>query len=202
MNLMTVIEAAAVVFGLLCVWLTVKQNIWCWPMGLVQVILYVFIFYHVKLYSDLLLHVIYIVMQVYGWHHWLRGGRNKGELPVSVLTSRSLVLWWGLCISGTVLLGYLMQRFTDAAAPYPDAFTTITSLVAQWLMARKKLESWCFWVSVDVVAVGVYLYKSLFMTAGLYAVFLVLAVIGFFAWRRSLAPDIPFVTEKAELPAS
>jgi len=189
MDTMTIVEAVAVVFGLVCVWLTVKQNIWCWPTGLVQVALYVVIFYSVKLYSDLILHIIYIVMQVYGWHHWLRGGQNRSKLPVSVLKPRALLLWWGVCGIGTILLGYFMRQFTDAAAPYPDAFTTIASLIAQWLMARKKLESWWFWVSVDVVAVGVYIYKSLFMTAGLYTVFLVLAITGLFAWRRTLISD-------------
>jgi nicotinamide mononucleotide transporter len=183
---MTWIEAIAVVFGLICVWLTIRQNIWCWPTGLVQVALYIIIFYRVKLYSDLILHVIYVVMQIYGWYHWLHGGKNQGLLPVSILPSAARLVWPSVAIVGTVVWGYLMATFTDASVPYGDAFTTVASLIAQWLMARKRLESWFFWISVDVVAIGIYWYKGLILTSGLYAVFLVLATMGLFAWRKSM----------------
>lgn len=186
---MTIIEAIAVVFGITCVWLTIKQNIWCWPTGLVQVLLFIVIFYNAKLYSDLILHVIYVFMQMYGWYYWLHGGINHSKLQVTRLRSSCMMVWVTVCIIGTIAWGWLMQSYTDASVPYPDAFTTITSLVAQWLMARKKLESWWFWVSVDVIAIGVYVYKHLFLTAGLYSVFLVLATTGFFAWRKTLLMD-------------
>ena len=187
---MTWIESIAVAFGLLCVWLTIRENIWCWPAGLVQVALYVVIFYQVKLYSDLILHVIYIPMGVYGWYHWLHGGRNRGVLTVSTLTARARLAWLTIVAAGTVASGYLMTTLTDASVPYPDAFTTVASLVAQWLMARKKWESWLLWIAVDVVAIAIYWHKSLALTAGLYAVFLILATIGLLAWRRSLlGPD-------------
>jgi len=182
---MTWIEAIAVVFGLLCVWLTVRQNIWCWPTGLVQVALYIAIFYQVKLYSDLILHIIYVFLQVYGWYHWLHGGRNRSKLPVSTLGRQSRMIWPAATTAGTVGWGYLMATFTDAAVPYGDAFTTVASLVAQWLMACKRLESWLFWIAVDVVAIGIYWYKSLYLTSGLYAVFLILATLGWFEWRKS-----------------
>ncbi len=186
-TVMTAIEIVAVVFGLACVWLTVKQNIWCWPAGLVQVSLYIAVFYHAKLYSDLILHVVYVFVQIYGWHHWLRGGERGSRLVVSRLTGGAWMGWVAVCAVGTWGWGWLMSTYTDAAVPFADAFTTAASLVAQWLMARKKLESWFFWIVVDVVAIGVYFYKQLYFTTGLYAVFLVLAVFGFFAWRSSLA---------------
>lgn len=186
---MTLIEGVAVVFGLMCVWLTVRQNIWCWPTGLVQVSLYIFIFYEVKLYSDLMLHFVYIGLQIYGWYHWLHGGKNRANLPVSELGSRSRLAWSLIAIAGTGGWGYLMATYTDAAVPYGDAFTTIASLIAQWLMARKRLESWLFWIVVDVVAIGIYWHKSLYLTSGLYAVFLVLATIGWLEWRRSHVSD-------------
>ncbi|MCR9115846.1 MAG: nicotinamide riboside transporter PnuC [bacterium] len=183
---MTWIEGVAVVFGLLCVWLTIRQNIWCWPTGLVQVVLFIIIFYQVKLYSDLILHVIYVFMQIYGWRHWLHGGQKGDELPVTSLSGRSQWTWTGVTVVGTIVWGLGMATFTDAAIPFGDAFTTVASLVAQWLMARKRLESWYFWIAVDVIAIGIYWYKSLYLTSGLYAVFLVLACWGLFAWRRSL----------------
>lgn len=82
-------EVVAVVFGLICVWLTIRQNIWCWPTGLVQVALYIIIFYQVKLYSDLILHILYVGLQIYGWHHWLHGGKQRAKLPVSTLGLRA-----------------------------------------------------------------------------------------------------------------
>lgn len=183
---MTWVETTAVVFGLICVWLTIRQNIWCWPTGLIQVVLYIFIFYRVKLYSDMILHMIYVIMQIYGWHHWLHGGKDKGVLVVSILPFRAKLGWPFVTIVGTLVWGCLMATFTDASVPYGDAFTTVASLIAQWLMARKWLESWFFWISVDVVAIGIYWYKGLMLTSGLYAVFLVLATIGLFAWRKSM----------------
>jgi len=184
---MTEIEVIAVIFGFACVWLTMRQNIWCWPTGLVQVMLFCYIFFQVKLYSDLLLHVIYIVMQVYGWYHWLFGGKERGALDVTRLTKNGLLIWLMAVVLGSLLWGYLMETYTDASLPYGDAFTTVASLTAQWLLAQKRLESWLFWIAVDVVAIGIYWSKELIFTTVLYAAFLVMASAGFFAWRRSIA---------------
>jgi nicotinamide mononucleotide transporter len=93
--------------------------------------------------------------------------------------------WPALVVFGFLLWGYLMASHTDAALPYADAFTTVASLVAQWLMARKKLESWLFWILVDLVAIGIYWSKGLYMTSGLYLAFLIMATIGFLVWRNS-----------------
>ncbi|WPL18662.1 Nicotinamide riboside transporter PnuC [Thiorhodovibrio winogradskyi] len=184
-NMMMAIEATAVVFGFLCVWLTIRQSIWCWPTGLVQVVLYLVIFHQVKLYSDMLLHGIYVLMQVYGWYWWLHGGRDRGALAVSRLEGRARLGWLLLVMVASLLWGYLMATHTDAALPYADAFTTVASLVAQWLLARKKLESWLLWIAVDLAAIGIYWHKALYLTAGLYAAFLVLAVFGLLAWYQS-----------------
>lgn len=184
------VEAVATVFGLICVWFTVKQNILCWPTGLIQVLLYIVIFYAVKLYSDVGLQIIYVFMQIYGWYHWLHGGPHRAALPVSSLDMSVFVIWMLVGIAGTTGLGYFMHTNTDAAAPYPDAFVAIISLIAQWLMSRKNLESWYFWIAVDVVAIAVYLYKDLYLTAGLYCVFLVLACMGYALWKKSLLSDI------------
>ncbi len=157
---MTSIEAVAVFFGLIAVWLNVKQNIWCWPAGLIQVSLYVFIFYHAKLYSDLILHVIYIFLQLYGWYHWRFGGIKHDRLKVSRLKPLIIFSWMIVAVIGTLVWGYIMLNHTDAALPYPDAFTTVASLIAQFLMTRKNIESWILWVIVDIVAIGVYYYKA------------------------------------------
>lgn len=186
---MSTLELIASVFGLICVGLTVRQHIWCWPTGLVQVLLYTVIFYDAKLYSDAILQVIYVFFQFYGWYHWLHGGQDKSLLPVTHLNARALLLWVGIGVVGSVLWGYGMARFTDAALPYPDAVVVVLSLVAQWLMARKKVESWHFWIAVDIVGIGVYYAKQLYPTAILYVVFLVLAVLGLRSWIKECPPQ-------------
>lgn len=180
------LEITAVIFGLLSVIFTVRQNIWCWPTGLVQVALYIIIFYEAKLYSDMILQIIYVVLQIYGWYHWLYGAKDKANLPVTKSKSTELVSWIMAGLVGMVVWGFLMNRYTDAAAPYPDAFIVVGSLIAQWLMARKRLDSWLFWIAVDVVAIAVYGYKALYFTAGLYLVFLGLCVIGLEQWKKSM----------------
>ena len=181
---MTIIEAIATVFGILCGGLMVRRIIWCWPAGIIQVALYVYIFYEAQLYSDMILHVIYIFLNAYGWYHWLHGGEAQKALTVTMLGQK----FWGwvlLAVGGTALWGFTMGKLTDASVPYADAFTTVVSLVAQWLMVRKKVESWILWIVVDIAAIAIYWYKGLYITTGLYAVFLVLAVLGYADWRKN-----------------
>lgn len=182
---LTDIEIWATLFGLACVALTVRQNIWCWPTGLVMVTLYIVIFHDAKLYSDMGLQVVYVFMQIYGWWRWLHPD-DGDELPVTTLSRREWAAWWAVGIAGTVALGRFMSTQTDAALPYPDAATTVLSLVAQWLMAQKRLANWVFWIVVDVIAIGVYYVKELYPTTVLYAVFLILATSGYLVWRGTL----------------
>ena len=181
---MSVIEWAAALFGLLSVYYTIREHVWCWPTGLVQVVLYVAVFYQARLYADTFLQVVYIGLQFYGWHEWLHGGPRQSELPISRTTPRLSLLLLALSAAGTAGMGYAFQRYTGAALPYWDSAITALSLAAQWMLARKLLENWLFWIAVDVLAVGVYAYKRLYPTTGLYAVFLVMAVIGYRQWRK------------------
>lgn len=182
---MSTIELVAVVFGLLSVILTIRQNIWCWPVGLIQVLLFVGIFYDAKLYSDMVLHVIYIFLQCYGWYYWLYGDRGKQIIVVQKLTTSEFV-WWSLAIVVlTAIWGSLMQYWTDASFAFADAFIMMASLAAQWLMAQKKLQSWYFWIAVDIIAIVVYWQKDLHLTALLYFLFLGLAGLGWISWHHS-----------------
>lgn len=179
----TLLEITATIFGFLSVYFTIKQNIWCWYFGLIQVILFCFIFYKAKLYSDMILHFIYIFLQIFGWYSWKFGGSNKSELKISLV--KNIYLYIAITIFGTIGLGYFMTSKTDASLPYPDAFITIASLVAQYLMIKKLLPSWYFWIIVDVVAIGIYFYKDLYYTSALYFLFLIMAIFGLFAWRKT-----------------
>ncbi len=187
---MNIVEWLAMAFGIACVILTICQSIWCWPAGLVQVLLFIFVFLEARLYSDVVLHVIYVILQIYGWHAWLRGGDANEPLRVSHLAPRALLAWLAVGVIGTLTVGTLMRRFTNADFAYWDASILALSLIAQWLLTRKVLESWIFWITVDVLAVGLYAVKGLYPTAALYGVFLALAVIGLVQWKRSLARQL------------
>jgi nicotinamide mononucleotide transporter len=186
-----VLEKIAVAFGLANVYLTVRQNIWCWPVGVVMVSLYIYIFFHAKLYSDAGLNVFFLVMQFYGWYEWTRGGvdHSRSLSAVKRLDAREWAWTIAGVVGGTAVLGTVMHRYTDAALPYPDAFTTLLSVFAQFLLTRKILENWMLWILADVVYIGVYSIKSLYWTAGLYVIFLALCVQGYREWKASLATD-------------
>jgi len=181
------LEKIAVVFGLANVYLTVRQNIWCWPIGAVMVSLYIYIFFHTKLYSDAGLNVFFLVMQFYGWYQWTRGPveHARSLSAVKTLDTTGWALTIAGVLAGTAALGTAMHRYTDAALPYPDAFTTLLSVFAQFLMTRKVLENWTLWIVADIVYVGVYTSKSLYWTAGLYVIFLGLCIEGYREWTAT-----------------
>ena len=179
---MSPIEIAAALFGLLSVYYTLREHVWCWPTGLVNVVLYVVVFFEAKLYADTLLQVVYIALQIYGWYEWLHGGPAKTELRISRCSSGTLVFLLLLSAAGTLGMGYGFDHFTDAALPYWDSAITVLSLIAQWLVAKKRLENWLFWIVVDVLGIGVYLVKGLYPTGILYGIYLVMAVMGYRAW--------------------
>ena len=151
-----------------------------------NVALYAIAFYEVKRYADMGLQVVYAVLSVYGWYEWLHGGENRTELHVTRTGPRLGALLALIAVAGSVLLGMLLHRATDAALPFMDSALSSTSLVAQWMMTRKKLENWLVWSAVDVLYVGMFIYKGLYLTSALYAVFLALAVRGYVEWRRTM----------------
>lgn len=183
---MSWVEAIAVVFGIASVVLTIRQHMACWPTGIVMVVLYTGIFYEARLFSDMGLQVIYVFLQIYGWIHWAKGGARDNPLPVTLLSTRSRVTWLILAVFATLGLGYSMHRWAGAALPYWDASATVLSLIAQWFLARKILESWVLWIAVDVLSIGIYFVKELYLTTGLYVIFLGLAISGLLAWKRAM----------------
>ena len=168
---MSGLELFAAALGVIAVWLTVKQNPWCWPIGLVMVLLYSWIFFEVKLYSDMLLQVIYAALQVYGWWQWTRAGTMHDGREVTRLDRRSLLIGLSVGAVGSLLLGAAMAHWTDAAQPWLDAALTGFSLVAQLWMAQKRLQCWALWFVLDVIFVGLFIYKGLYLTAALYGLF-------------------------------
>lgn len=182
---MSTIEWIAAAFGVVSVWLSVRENVWSWPTAIVNTALYVLVFRNAKLYADMGLQVVYIAISLYGWYHWLHGGVGHGKLHVSRIRRREVLYLPVLAVAGTLVLGTLLHRYTDAAIPYLDSALTVCSLIAQWLMTRKVLENWMLWIVLDVVYVGLFIHRALYPTALLYSIFLVLAAMGHVQWTRS-----------------
>lgn len=187
---MSLLEWSAALVSALGVYLGVRQNIWVWPTGIVGVALYAIVFYDSKLYADMGLQVFYVAAQVYGWWAWLHGGQGGSALAVT----RTPRAWlYGFLMGGAALsfvLGLLLRTYTDAALPYLDSTLSAYSVVAQWQMTRKWIENWLIWIAVDVAYIGLFLYKELYPTAVLYAVFLVLCTLGWREWRRSMTSTV------------
>jgi nicotinamide mononucleotide transporter len=178
------IEGAGVVTTVLGIWLTTRRKLICWPVVLISDVLYLIVFYRVRLYSDALLQIFFLAFTLYGWWYWWRGVRKEGEVRVVRLPLASLLMGLAAGAVGTVMLAWLMVRI-GAALPRLDAALTSYSLVATWWQTRKHTANWWLWIAVDLVYIGEYLYKGLRPTAVLYALLVALAVLGLRNWQRS-----------------
>ena len=180
------VELIAASIGALSVYWMTQQKPAAWPTGLVMVLMYIWIFYDARLYSEMLLQMVYVVMQGYGWWQWLRGGKQQQGLVVSSLGTPGIGqgLLIGTCI--TLALGLTMSQYTDANLPWLDASLTGFSLVAQYWMAKKRLQCWLLWMVLDVIYVGMFVTAGLYLTAVLYLFFTALAVHGWREWRLNL----------------
>jgi nicotinamide mononucleotide transporter len=180
-------EVLGFVTGVINVWLVVRQNIWNWPIGIANVILLGLIFLDGGLYADSGLQAVYVVLQAYGWWQWLYGGQDRTELTTR---RTSVPEWAALAAAGaitTALLTWGLSSWTDSNVPFWDALTTTISLAATYGQSRKLLESWWLWIAADLIYIPLYAYKKLYLTSGLYVIFMALCVAGLVAWRRDWA---------------
>jgi nicotinamide mononucleotide transporter len=182
----TAVEIAGVVFGLVYVWLAIRENPWCWPVGIANAALFLVVCASARIYGAAGLQAVYVVVSVYGWYEWLHGGAGHGRLAVSRTPARWAA---GLAVFGvaaSLALGLLLKHRTEDVLPFPDAAVTAFSLVAQWMATRKWLENWLVWIVLNVANVAICVSQRLYPMSALYAVFLVLAVLGFREWRSSM----------------
>lgn len=179
---MSVLEIIGFVTGVAGVWLAARENPWTWPVGIINVTIYVFVFLKSGLYGDMGLQVFYILIGFYGWYTWLHGNENS---KLQIANCKLQILAALLLISAILFffLSFLLQK-TDSTVPYLDALTTVLSISATWMMTRKYIEHWMVWIFVDLVYVGLYIYKLLYLTAGLYLIFTILAVYGYIEWKK------------------
>ena len=182
----TPLEWWGVITGLTCVWLAAKNNIWNWPIACISVIIYVFIFFEGKLYSDAALQIYFLVMNVYGWYYWSKK-KNKEikQTPVVSITRKEIIFSILGIAAFTLGLGFTLFKKTDASFPFIDSFCTACSVIAQIFLARKVLQNWLIWIFVDIIYVSVYFSKELYATGLMYAIYIVIATIGYLDWRKT-----------------
>ena len=186
------LEALGLVFGVLAVVFLIKGNIWTWPAGIAYVLVSFVIFAEAKLYADFTSHVVFLILNVYGWWYWINGSpKEKEELPISTTPIRTQINLWVISVVMIFLAGLLLNNYTDAALPYWDSATTILSFVGMWLTAKKKIENWHYWLIVDILATGIYFYKELYFYSFLYFLYIGMAVAGFVSWKKTMNNQTP-----------
>lgn len=184
---MNSIEAIAAALGVVNVLLVVRRSLWNYPFGLAMVALYFFVFADARLYSDALLQVFFFVVQLYGWWVWARAERaDDRHIVIEQLAARQRWGWAVAVASIAAVWGTAMATWTDAAAPHLDGSIAVASVAAQLLQSRRKVECWWLWIAVDCAAIPLFLSRGLALTAALYFIFLVLAVIGLREWQRKV----------------
>ena len=181
---MSRIEIVAAILGVANIILLVRRSIWNYPFGIAMVSLYGVVFFQARLYSDALLQVFFFVVQIYGWWVWYHARDSAGLVKVELMSARSRVIWLAVIGVATVAEGWYLANYTSDAAPWLDANTTAMSVVAQYLLSIRKIENWILWIVTDVVQIGLYYWKGLYPTTGLYILFLILSCVGLYEWLR------------------
>jgi len=183
------LEIIGVITGLLCVYLAAKNIIWNWPIAIISVAIYIFIFFNAHLYADMGLQFYFLAMNIYGWYFWSRKPATDNKTPVVLIKKKEILFSVIAIIIFTYILGSVL-KYTPASYPYIDSFCTACSLVAQIFLARKVLENWLIWIFVDIIYVGVYLFKHLDLTAVMYAIYVGIALMGYIDWKRDYKKQI------------
>jgi nicotinamide mononucleotide transporter len=180
------LEAVSVLLGIAYLVLAIRESLWCWPAAFVSSVLTMAVVFEARLYSEVALNAYYAAIAVYGWYLWHYGGRRRGaaELPIAVWPLKMHVLAVGGSLALSAVIGWFMSRHTAAAFPYLDAFVTVSSVVTTYMVARKILENWLYWLVVDSLALYLYWQRELYLYVGLFALYLVLVVIGLARWHR------------------
>lgn len=178
------LEIFANIFSIGSVYLANRNNIHNWWVGLIGTVLFLVLFYELKLYADVTLQVYFIVTGIWGWWNWAHGKTEKEERKITRTSNSILFLFALILILGTLGYGYVLLHNTDASYPFPDSFIMVSSIIAQFLLMERKLENWVFWILTDAAAVPLYAKKEIYLTAFIYFIFLINAVWGLFHWIK------------------
>jgi nicotinamide mononucleotide transporter len=193
---MSYLELFGTIFYLWSVWLIAKRKVLTWPIGIISVLLYMVLFYQIRLYSDTLEQVYYLGASIYGWWIWNESPKDNGQVTgVEYSGKKALIIWLAITVLISILSGMLMSKINillpvifpePASFPYIDALTTIMSFFAMWLMAQKKIESWIYWIIVDLIGIWLYFAKDVKFISLLYVVLLIIAINGLYSWQKTI----------------
>ncbi len=189
---MSLVELLGTVTGILAVILATQSNIWSWPVGIVNFVLAFILYYQVSLYSDMFLQVYYVITGIYGWIYWY-GMKTEEQTPITQLTNRGRIIHIILMITGTIGVGYFMSHIhllmpklfpVPAAYPYPDSFVAVLSILANWMLAQRKIENWIVWIVIDIICTVMYWLKGIQFFSLEYLIFTLMAVYGLINWIK------------------
>jgi nicotinamide mononucleotide transporter len=185
------IELSGTIISFIYLYFSIKQNILLWLTGLISALLYAYVFFHAKFYADMSLQVYYIVISIYGWIYWANKLKEnkEHEFPIQKYSTKQWLIFILLTSIGTYLTGYFLDNYTDSPVPYWDAFTTISSFIATWMLAKKYIENWLIWIVVDFVSMILYFWKGLYTTVILFAVYTIMGFVGYLEWKKSLKTE-------------
>jgi len=187
---MSLLEVTAVAFALTYVLLAVKENVLCWLFAFLSTAIYTALFWNVSLLMESALNVYYMAMAVYGWYQWTRGGANGDDQPhalaVQTMSFKQHALVIVIIMICSLVSGYLLTEHSTAARPYVDSFTTWASVVTTYLVTRKFLQNWLYWIVIDTVSIFLYIDRGLNLTALLFVAYVVIAMAGYYKWREHL----------------
>jgi nicotinamide mononucleotide transporter len=185
------VEILGVVFSILYLYFSIRQNILLWPMGIISALLYMVVFFQSKFYADMGLNAYYFFISIYGWIVWRKGRTSEGnKMPISRISLKQGLVLLPVTAVAFFATGMLLDRYTDSPIPFWDAFTTAVSFTATWMLARKILEHWILWIIVDSVSMGLYIYRGLYPTLVLFAIYTTMAVVGFIEWNREYSREM------------
>ena len=194
---MQALEILGTIVGLAYLWLEYRASIYLWIASIIMPAIYLFVYYNAGLYADFGINIYYLVIAIYGWAAWKYGFRLFGsndnlkseELPISHTPTKIWVKITAIYAILQLLIAWILIRFTDSSVPWADAFTTALSIIAMWMLARKYIEQWWVWLVVDITSAALYIYKDLYFTAALYALYALIVFFGYRKWKHLMIAE-------------
>lgn len=178
------LEILGVIVGFVYLYLEYKASVYLWIASIIMPAIYLFIFHNAGLYADTAINLYYLFIAIYGWFAWTHSNKKRKELPISYITTRQSIAMVALYAVMQVAISLAIQHFTDSDVVWFNGLTSALSIVGMWMLARKWIEQWIVWIVVDILSAGLYCYKGLYLTAILYGVYAVIAILGYRKWQK------------------
>lgn len=192
---MNFLELIGSLTGLLYLWLELRVSIYLWPVSILMPAIYLFVYYEAGLYADFGINIYYMIAAIYGWWIWAKKSPKTNNSFITETPTHTIL---PLCIVFAaifLIIGWILTNYTDSTVPWTDSFTTAASIIALWMLARKYVEQWLVWMVVDAVSCGLYIYKSLYFTALLYGIYTIIAIFGYYKWKRQMKSTMIYENE-------